>query len=150
MKQHAKAITAKWHKPPCHPFQLGAFQLLVIIEKVLKNKLTFTGLYLGYLSPSISFKLAVGSWEAVPNFLEEAILHTLWCWMLWNHSSAYSHCSLKTDVGQDSALLCLVVLKIGPFAWTVAQVFLQVQTFTLPLRAARVSSSGFCLYMFLP
>lgn len=48
----------------------------------------------------------------------------------------YSHCTLKADVGQDPALLCLVVLKTGPFAWTVAQLFLQVQTSTLPLKAA--------------
>lgn len=46
-------------------------------------------------------------------------------------------------MGQDPVLLCLVVLKIGPFAWTVAQVFLQVQTFTLPLRAARFFSQDF-------
>lgn len=124
-----------------------SFQLL---PSRFKNKLTFTGLYLGYLSPSISFMLAVGSWATLPHFLEEAILHTLWCWMLWDHSSANSHCPLKTDVGQDPALLCLVVLKIGPFAWTVAQVFLQVQTFTMPLGAAWVFFSGFCLYMSLP
>lgn len=51
--------------------------------------------------------------------------------------------SSKDGVGQDLALLCLVVLKIVPFAWTVAQAFLQVQTFTLPLRAPRFFSQDY-------
>lgn len=56
------------------------------------------------------------------------------------------HCPLKTAVGRGPALLCLVVLKPGPFAWTGAQAFLQVQTFTLPLRAARVFSQDSLVY----
>lgn len=72
--------------------------------------------------------------------------------MHWDHSFTCSHCPLKTDVGQDPALLSLVVVKIGPSAWTVAQVFLQVQTFILPLNYCLFFffSLEFILYMSLP
>lgn len=43
---------------------------------------------------------------------------------------------LEPDAGQDPALLCLVVLKSGHLFGLLPKYFLQVQTSTLPLRAA--------------
>lgn len=52
-----------------------------LLHSRFKNKLTFPDLYLGYLSPSLSIQLAVGS---IPTFLGGGCSYTCWCSALWD------------------------------------------------------------------